>query len=156
MPLNTYMPRSLPQINQLWFLRVCVLVAQLCLTLCNPVDCGSPGPSIHGTLQARKLEWVTISYSILRVGPIICNVHRWFFLIQCIVSTYIWITYVWFREFKTISKKAMSSNCDGNIQKSGKTLWSSSSHNYFSSFPCPLLPNTRAGEHNFSEWLNAA
>ena len=62
--------------------------------LCNPVDCGSPGPSNHGTLQARKLEWVTISYSILRVGPIICNVHRWFFLIQCIVSTYIWITYV--------------------------------------------------------------
>ena len=34
-----------------------VLVTQLCLTLCNPMDCG-PGSSVHGTLQARILEWV--------------------------------------------------------------------------------------------------
>ena len=32
-------------------------VAQSCLTLCDPVDCGLPGSSIHGILQARKLEW---------------------------------------------------------------------------------------------------
>ena len=40
-----------------------VLVAQSCLTLCNPIDCSPPGPSIHGTLQARMLEWVAISFS---------------------------------------------------------------------------------------------
>ena len=30
-------------------------VTQLCLTLCNPVDCSLPGSSIHGILQARIL-----------------------------------------------------------------------------------------------------
>ena len=38
-------------------------VAQLCLTLCDPVDCSLPGFSVHGILQARILEWVTISFS---------------------------------------------------------------------------------------------
>ena len=28
---------------------------------CDPVDCNSPGSSVHGILQARILEWVTIS-----------------------------------------------------------------------------------------------
>ena len=37
--------------------------AQLYLTLCNPADCSLPGSSVHGILQARKLEWVAISYS---------------------------------------------------------------------------------------------
>ena len=31
--------------------------------LCNPVDCSLPGFSVHGILQARVLEWVTISFS---------------------------------------------------------------------------------------------
>ena len=30
---------------------------QSCLTLCNPMDCGPPGSSVHGILQARILEW---------------------------------------------------------------------------------------------------
>ena len=38
-------------------------VAQSCPTLCDPVDCSLPGFSIHGILQARILEWVTISFS---------------------------------------------------------------------------------------------
>ena len=38
-------------------------VAQSCPTLCNPMDCSLPGFSIHGILQARILEWVTISFS---------------------------------------------------------------------------------------------
>ena len=37
-----------------------VLVTQLCLTLCNPMDWGSPDSSVHGILQARILEWVAI------------------------------------------------------------------------------------------------
>ena len=32
--------------------RVNMLVAQLCLTLCDPMDCSLPGSSIHGLLQA--------------------------------------------------------------------------------------------------------
>ena len=40
-----------------------VLVTQLCLTLCNPMDCSLPGSSVHGIFQARVLEWVAISSS---------------------------------------------------------------------------------------------
>ena len=38
-------------------------VAQSCLTLCESVECSSPGSSIHGILQPRILEWVPISFS---------------------------------------------------------------------------------------------
>ena len=38
-------------------------VAQSCLTLCNPVDCGPPGSSVHGISHARILEWVARSSS---------------------------------------------------------------------------------------------
>ena len=38
-------------------------VAQLCLTLCDPMDCSLPGSSIHGIFQGRVLEWVTVSFS---------------------------------------------------------------------------------------------
>ena len=33
-------------------------VTQLCLTLCNPMDY-----AVHGTLQARILEWVAFPFS---------------------------------------------------------------------------------------------
>ena len=52
----------------LTFSRVlCVLIAQLCLTLCYPMDCSSLWSSVHGILQARILEWVAIS---------LCSVSR--------------------------------------------------------------------------------
>ena len=40
-----------------------VLVGQLCLTLCNLMDCSPPGSSVHKILQARMLEWVAIPFS---------------------------------------------------------------------------------------------
>ena len=58
--------------NEVWLCRLlslgpfavaCCFVAQLHLTLCDPVDCSPPGPSVHGILQARILEWVAISFS---------------------------------------------------------------------------------------------
>ena len=42
---------------------VCILVAQLCPTLCGPVDCSSPGSSVHWIFQAKILEWVAIPFS---------------------------------------------------------------------------------------------
>ena len=33
---------------------------QLCLTLCNPMDCRLPGYPVHEIFQARILEWVVI------------------------------------------------------------------------------------------------
>ena len=36
---------------------------QSCPTLCNPIDGSPPGSPVPGILQARTLEWVTISFS---------------------------------------------------------------------------------------------
>ena len=41
----------------------CCLAAQLCPTLCDPMDCSLPDSSVHVTSQARILEWVAISFS---------------------------------------------------------------------------------------------
>ena len=40
---------------------VCVLVSHV--QLCDPMNCSPLGSSIHGILQARILEWITISFS---------------------------------------------------------------------------------------------
>ena len=47
-----------------WIAKVCVcacVYAQLCLTLCDPINCRQPGSYVHGILQERILELVTIS-----------------------------------------------------------------------------------------------
>ena len=38
------------------------LVAPLCPTLCDPMDCSPPGSAVHGILQAKILEWVAIPF----------------------------------------------------------------------------------------------
>ena len=38
-------------------------VAQSCPTLSDPMDCSLPGSSVHGSFQARVLEWVAIAFS---------------------------------------------------------------------------------------------
>ena len=40
-----------------------VKAAQSCPTLCDPMDCSLPGPSVHEILQTRILEWVAIPFS---------------------------------------------------------------------------------------------
>ena len=40
-----------------------VLVAQLCLILCDPMIYSPPSSSVHGIFQARILEWVAIPFS---------------------------------------------------------------------------------------------
>ena len=34
-----------------------------CLTLCDAMDCSLEGSSVHGILQARTLEWVSMPFS---------------------------------------------------------------------------------------------
>ena len=50
-----------------------VLVTQLCLTLCDIMDCSPPSSSVHGISQARIRQWVAISCSRrssqLRIEP---------------------------------------------------------------------------------------
>ena len=49
-----------PGMETLISLSVC---AQLCLMLCNTLDCSPPDSSVQGIFQARILEWVAISSS---------------------------------------------------------------------------------------------
>ena len=44
-------------------MRVQALKAQLCPTLCDPIDCRLPGFSVRGISQVRLLEWIAISIS---------------------------------------------------------------------------------------------
>ena len=39
-------------------MRAYVNLLQLCLILCDPMNCSPPDFSVHGILQARILEWV--------------------------------------------------------------------------------------------------
>ena len=39
-----------------------VLIAQLCSTLCDPMECSPPGSSVHGILQERLLEGLLVPY----------------------------------------------------------------------------------------------
>ena len=67
---------------------VCVLVAQPCLTLCDPTDCSPPGFSVHGILQPRILEWIAIPFSRGTSQP------RDWSLVSCIAGRFItvWAT----------------------------------------------------------------
>ena len=78
-------------------LLVLVLVAQSCLTLCDPMDCmdcSLSGSSVHGILQARILEWVSISFSR---GSSKARDRAW---VSCIISRFftVWAT----REFNSL------------------------------------------------------
>ena len=47
-------------------------VAQLCLTLSDPMDCSLPGSSIHGIFWATVLEWGAIAFSPQQyLGPFV-------------------------------------------------------------------------------------
>ena len=48
-------------------------VAQSCPTLRNPMNCSSPGSSIHGISQARVLEWVAIAFSTFPMSQFFSN-----------------------------------------------------------------------------------
>ena len=63
------------------------LVTKSCPTLCDPMDCSPPGSAVIGTLQARILEWVAISFSRGSSWP------RDPTHISCVSCTGTWITY---------------------------------------------------------------
>ena len=53
---------------------------QFCDPLCDPVDCSPRGSSVHGTLQARILEWVAMPSSRGSFQPrdqthVLCLLH---------------------------------------------------------------------------------
>ena len=40
---------------------------QSCRTLYDPIDGSPPGSSVHGTFQARVLEWGASAFSIIHI-----------------------------------------------------------------------------------------
>ena len=66
------------------FLPAC-LVTQSCPTPCDPMDCSPSGSSVHGIVQARILEWVTIPFSRgssrPRDGTRVFCIAGWFFTV---------------------------------------------------------------------------
>ena len=59
------------------------LVPNLCLTLCNPMDCSPPGSSVLGISWARIWEWLAIFFSRGSFWPrnwtqISCVIGRFF------------------------------------------------------------------------------
>ena len=65
-------------------LPVCVLVAQSCLTFCDPMGYSPPGSSVYGISQTRILECVAISFSrvslpvVLAIKAKFCRPPDWY------------------------------------------------------------------------------
>ena len=62
-PLNVVPALNCHETKSLACPVICAKSLQLCLTLCNPMDCSPPGSSIHRILKTRTLKWVVISSS---------------------------------------------------------------------------------------------
>ena len=61
---------------------LCVCVrAQLCLSLCDPLDYSLQGSSVRGIFPAKILEWVAISYSRVSIPCLNANlIQKHYFL----------------------------------------------------------------------------
>ena len=85
-----------------------MLVVQLYLTPCNPMDCSLLGSSTHGILQAGILEWVAIPFSRRSSQSrdwtwVSCTAGRFFTvwatvpeIVPCQLSSIQWNVLVWF------------------------------------------------------------
>ena len=83
-------------------------VAQLCPTLCDPIDCSPPASSVHRILQARILEWGSRSFSRGSSWP------RNRTQISCIYCTGRWILYHWATWEANITLHKMGKHCHGS------------------------------------------
>ena len=122
---------------------VLVLVAQSCLTLCSPNDCSPPGPTVHGTSQARILEWVAIPFSM---GSSWSRDQTWAF---CITGRFftVWAT----REARSIPRGhlmaaqsvfwiSLKSCAWWDFERPLLYLWSLTRHLWWASPSCETLP----------------
>ena len=98
-------------------IRLHAQMLQLCLTLCNTVDCSQPGSSVHGIVLARILQWVVIPFSRGSLWPrdltcVSCITGRLLIIesprkpnrrVTILNSTFIW----WWHQFNSVQ----SLNC---------------------------------------------
>ena len=93
----------------------CVLVAQLCPILWDPMDCRPLGSSVHGTLQARILEWVAIHFSRGSSQP-----RDW--------------THIAGRFFTTWAKSHHKNTCETGIRFKSHVKWQLEGRNFYEWF----------------------
>ena len=63
LPQHHHSGFEIPTSKYLLMIMHCMLVTQSCPTLCDPMDCSLPGSSVHGIVEAIRLEWVAIPFS---------------------------------------------------------------------------------------------
>ena len=86
-----------------------MLITQLCLILCDPMDCSLPGSSVHGILQVRIMGCIAISSSrdlttqVLDPGLLHCGrfflYHLSHLAAHCVNATYFLITAKYMKGF---------------------------------------------------------
>ena len=91
-----------------------LLVTQLCPTLCSCMDYSPPGYSEHGTIQARTLEWVAISFSKQTSSKEKTWVNIW--IVQCYrthpcILGLSMTSFVSFPQNKSISNRKIQETC---------------------------------------------
>ena len=73
----------------------CVLVAQSCLTLCNPMDSRASSSPVHGISQIRILEWIAMPFSRRSFWPrnqtLVFCIAGIFFTIWATREAQIWV-----------------------------------------------------------------
>ena len=84
---------------------------QSCQTLCDPIDGSPPGSSVRGILQARTLEWVAISFSMISIEAIFIRLFDYsmyycVYLLHCAWDIY---------SFPTVSEKKKKKECFMNL-----------------------------------------
>ena len=127
---------------------LCAASIQSCLTPCDPMDCGLPGSSVHGILQARILEWVAMpssrGYSQPRHQTHISHVScmgRWV-LYHCYFCCCCSITKSWLTAFSwTVASQApLSSTISWSLLKFGSIESVMRSNHLILCCPLLLLP----------------
>ena len=78
-------------------IKVKVFVTQSCPTLCNHMNCSTPGFSVNGLLQARILEWGAIAFSD---KPSLGGNEKKFWRWRLMMITY-WVNVVYATELYT-------------------------------------------------------
>ena len=111
----------------------CCLVAQLCLTLCYPIDCSPPGSSVHGWSQSRgQLQLIRQKESrvwVRNLWKVRADINTWENF-TCVLSCFSHVQL--FATQWTIARQALLSV-------------GFSRHEYWSGLPCPSpgdLPNS--------------
>ena len=74
---------------------MCILVAQSCLAVCNPMDCSLSVSSVRGILQKWTLEWISISFSRGSFQPwyptLVSHIPGRFFIVWATLEAQDWI-----------------------------------------------------------------